>query len=56
MKSLIVNKIKRNGIISSAKMIWRIQNAVLQRNLKQSMIEVRRNRLLVMIKELSNEN
>lgn len=55
-KCLVVNKIKRNGVLTGAKIIWKIQKSLLQRNIKSSMTDLKTNRLKMVIKELSNEN
>lgn len=55
-KSLTVHQIKSNGKVLAAKLIWKMQNSVLHKNIRHSMIELRRNRLLMLVNELSNEN
>lgn len=56
MKGLVVNKIKKNNALLSAKIVCKIQNSILNRNYKGALTELRRNRLLGIVKELSDNN
>jgi hypothetical protein len=56
IKGLLVNKIKKNNAHLSSKIVYKIQNSLLNRNYKGALTELRRNRLLSIVKELSDNN
>ena len=56
MKGLVVNKIKKNNGLVSAKIVCKIQNSILSRNYKATLSELRRNRLINIIREISDSN
>ena len=56
IKGLVVNKIKKNNGLVSAKIVCKIQNSILSRNYKAALSELRRNRLINIIRELSDSN
>lgn len=56
LKGLVVNKLKKSNALLSAKIVCRIQNSILNRNYKVGLSELRRNRLLDIVKELSDKN
>jgi hypothetical protein len=53
---LVVNKLKKNGNLTAAKIVWKIQHSILNRNVKTGLSELRRTRLIMMVKELSDGN
>ena len=55
-KSMTVYKLKKNGIQLGAKLIWKVQNSLFQRNMRTSFDDLSRNKLLALVHELSHEN
>jgi hypothetical protein len=55
-KSLTVNRLKQNECTLAAKLVWKVQNAVFNRNLKQGLTDLRRCRTEAIMTELTNEN
>ena len=56
MKSLAVNKIKKGGSMVATKIVWKIQNSLFNRNIRDSFDGLIRNQLLAQVRLLSHEN
>ena len=56
VRSVAVNGIKKNGSKLAAKLVYKVQNSLLQRNIRSSFDGLAKNKMLSLIDELSNEN